>query len=78
LQGAPAPPELSISPRFALPPSMASSAAELGVSVGLMQQKASAAFFEQFKLSQTLMNSHSGDDNGAVAAGVPAQETVAT
>jgi hypothetical protein len=57
---------------------MASSAAEIGVSVGSMQQKASAAFFEQFKLSQTLMNSHSGDDNSAVAAGAPAQETVAT
>ena len=40
--------------------------------------KASAALFEQFKLSPTLMNSHSGDDNSAVAAGVPAQETVAT
>jgi hypothetical protein len=56
---------------------MASAAAELGASVESMQQKASVAFFEQYKLSQTLMNSLSGDDNSALAAGVPAEETVA-
>ena len=72
LQGAPAPPEL-----FALPPSMASAAAELGASVGSMQQKASAVLLEQYKSSQSLMKSHSGDVNSALGAGIPAEEAVA-